>query len=156
MIKINVITSNKNWKKYLKNPEKYFKKKILNLNNKNLLLKKKKIEFSLLLSDNKEIKALNKKFRKKNRSTDVLSFPFWSKYDLKKKIINKNKTVYVGDIILNLNKISLNSNIKKIKNEIDRLWIHGFCHLMGNKHGTIKEFKTMEKIEKKYFNSLNK
>ena len=41
---------------------------------------RKKIFFcTLLLSGDFEIKKLNKKFRKKNRSTDVLSFPFYNK-----------------------------------------------------------------------------
>ena len=54
----------------------------------NLIKKKnfsrKTILCTLLLSGNKEIKNLNKKFRKKNKSTDVLSFPFQTKKELKK------------------------------------------------------------------------
>ena len=57
-----------------------------------------------MLSNNKEIKFLNKKFRKKNKGTDVLSFPFYTKQELKKKL-RKEKEIYLGDIIINLNKI---------------------------------------------------
>ena len=74
MIKINVITNNNNWFNYIKNPNNYIDKKLKKLIQKK---KKKKILFcTLLLSGNKEIKYLNKKFRKKNKTTDVLSFPF--------------------------------------------------------------------------------
>ena len=58
----------------------------------------------MLLSNTKEIKKLNSKFRKKNKSTDVLSFPFYNKKNLKKKLKNE-KEIYLGDIIINLNKI---------------------------------------------------
>jgi len=79
MIKINVLVGNKNWNKYIKNPDFYLKKKIKKLYNKNIFFKKKIFEFSILLTNENEIKNLNKKFRKKNKSTDVLSFPFHEK-----------------------------------------------------------------------------
>ena len=77
MIKINVILNNITWKKYLKNPHSFIDKKIGLFNKKNKLYKKKTLICSLLLSGTEEIKKLNKKFRKKNKSTDVLSFPFY-------------------------------------------------------------------------------
>ena len=79
MIKINTISNNKNWKRYIKNPENFIEKKIFNFNKKFRKYKNKKIFCTLLLSNGKVIKKLNKKFRKKNKSTDVLSFPFYSK-----------------------------------------------------------------------------
>ena len=65
MIKINVISNNKEWKKYLKNPNNVIEEKIKKLNKKNKIYKNKFIFCTLLLSDNDEIKRLNKKFRKK-------------------------------------------------------------------------------------------
>ena len=104
MIKINVITSNNNWLNYIKKPNYYLNKKIQKINLKERRLRKKNIFCSLLLSGNKEIKNLNKKFRKKNKVTDVLSFPFHTKKELE-KIIKNEKEVYLGDIIINLNKV---------------------------------------------------
>ena len=75
MIKINVSVSNKNWLKYIANPKNYLKKKVKKLNKNNTFFKNKNIEFTLLLSGDKQIKSLNSKFRKKNKTTDVLSFP---------------------------------------------------------------------------------
>lgn len=74
MIKVNVIVKNKSWLKYIKSPEIYLKEKIKKIRNDKLFYKKKYF-FSIKLSDTKEIKFLNNKFRKKNKSTDVLSFP---------------------------------------------------------------------------------
>ena len=83
MIKINVITNNNNWFNYLKRPNDYLDRKINKLNFKEKKFKKNKIFCTLLLSDNKEIKLLNKKFRKKSKVTDILSFPFQTKNELK-------------------------------------------------------------------------
>ena len=154
MIKINVITNNKNWLNYIKRPNNYLDKKIKKINLKDKKLKKNNIFCTLLLSGNKEIRYLNKKFRKKNKITDVLSFPFYKKKDLIKKL-KKEKELYLGDIIINLNKIK-NKNIKKnFEIEFNRLWIHGLIHLFGHDHKKNKDFKKMDQVEKKYFKLVN-
>ena len=104
MIKINVITNNNNWLNYLKKPNNYLNQKIKKLNSKAKEFKKNFFFCTLLLSGNKEIKNLNKKFRKKDKVTDILSFPFQTKIELKKKL-KKRKEIYLGDIIINLNKV---------------------------------------------------
>ena len=101
------------------------------------------------MSGNQEIKKLNKRFRKKNKSTDVLSFPFYNKQNLKKKIKNK-KEIYLGDIIINLNKVKDKKNLKFFKLNFDKLWIHGFAHLFGHDHKKEKDFKKMHRIETAY------
>ena len=76
MIKVNVLITNKDWKKYISKPNNYLNKKLKKAEKKLRIFKKNKLNFSLLLSKGDEIKKLNKKFRKKNKTTDVLSFPF--------------------------------------------------------------------------------
>ena len=154
MIKVNVITSNINWFKYIKNPNNYLDRKIDKLNSNNSKVTKNFFFCTLLLSGNKEIKNLNKKFRNKNKSTDVLSFPFQTKRELNNKL-KKEKEIYLGDIIINLNKIKSKKISKNFKNEFDRLWIHGLVHLLGHNHKKNKEFLRMIKIEKKYFDFIN-
>ena len=65
MIKINVITNNINWLSYIKNPNSYIDQKINKINLKVKKFKKRKIFLTILLSGSKEIRYLNKKFRKK-------------------------------------------------------------------------------------------
>ena len=154
MIKINVITNNINWLKYIKDTNNYLERKIKKINLKEKKFDKKSIFCTLLLSGTKEIKNLNKKFRNKNKSTDVLSFPFQTKRELNNKL-KKEKEIYLGDIIINLNKIKSKKILKKFKNEFDRLWIHGLVHLFGHNHKKNKEFLRMIKIEKKYFDFIN-
>ena len=154
MIKINVILNNITWKKYLKNPNSFIDKKLKLLNKKNKLYKKNTLICSLLLSGAEEIKRLNKKFRKKNKTTDILSFPFYEKDQLKVKI-KREKEIYLGDIILNLGKIKNKNNKIKFKKELNKLWIHGLVHLFGHQHKKDKDFNTMNKIEKKYLKFIN-
>ena len=154
MIKINVIINDNNWLNYIRRPNDYLNKKISKLNLNTKELKKNHFFCTLLLSGNKQIKHLNKKFRKKNKTTDILSFPFQSKKELK-KIFKKDKEIYLGDIIINLNKIQ-NKRTKKFFNiEFDRLWIHGLVHLFGYEHKKDKDFKKMQRIEKRYYNFVN-
>ena len=149
MIKVNVILNNINWKRYLRNPNRFIEKKIALLNKKNKLLKKNTLICSLLLSGTKEIKNLNKKFRKKNKSTDVLSFPFYEKNQLINKI-KKEKEVYLGDIIINLSQVKKKNNKAKFKEELNKLWIHGLLHLLGYDHKSNSQYLQMQKIEKKF------
>ena len=153
MIKINVVLDNINWKKYIKNPNNYIDKQISLINKKNNLYKKNILVCTLLLSSTTEIKKLNKKFRNKNKSTDVLSFPFYKKKELNNKI-KKERKIYLGDIIINLNRVKKN-NIIVFKKELNKLWIHGFTHLFGYDHKRDKDFNIMAKIEKKFLNLLN-
>ena len=83
-----------------------------------------------------------------------MSFPFYSKTEFNKKI-KKEKEVYLGDIIINLSKIKKKNLLKNFQTEFDRLWIHGLTHLLGYDHKKNKDFKKMNKIEKKYFDMVN-
>jgi len=150
MIKINVITKNVSWFRFIKTPNIYIDRKIKKLNLKNKNYKKNIIFCTLLLSNNKEIKNLNNKFRNKNKTTDVLSFPFYSEKNLKKKL-QKEKEIYLGDIIINLNKVNSKGSLNFFKLEFDKLWIHGLVHLFGYNHKKEKDFKKMNKIEEDYF-----
>tara|TARA_Y100001958_G_C20879140_1_gene310124 strand:- start:83 stop:550 length:468 start_codon:yes stop_codon:yes gene_type:complete len=154
MIKGNVITNNLNWLNYIKKPNNYIDKKIKKLNSRNNIFLKKKLFFTLLLSDGVEIKKLNKKFRKKNKTTDILSFPFQQKKELNKKLKNE-KEIYLGDIIINLNKVKNKKLAQDFKLEFDRLWLHGLVHLFGHDHKKNKDFRLMKKIEDKYFDLIN-
>ena len=153
MIKINVITKNVKLLNFIKRPNSYIDRQVKKINSKNKDFKKKIIFCTLLLSGTKEIRNLNKKFRKKNKTTDVLSFPFHTKENLKSKF-NKEKEIYLGDIIINLNKVNSKKNLKNFKYNFDKLWIHGLVHLFGHNHKKEKDFKKMHRIETAYLKSL--
>ena len=143
MIKIEVLIKDKNWKKYLSNPNRYLNTQAKKINLKKYF-KSKLINISILLAGNNDIKFLNKKFRKKNKTTDVLSFPSYDQNIMRTKL-KSQKNLYLGDIALNLYKIDKGKN--KFKSEFDKLWVHGLVHLMGYRHYKNKDFFKMKKIE---------
>ena len=149
MIKINVVTADLNWQRYIQNPSSFINNKIKFFNKKNKNFKKNIIICTLLLAGNKEIKKLNKKIRKKNKTTDVLSFPFYEKKELLRRL-KKEKEIYLGDIIVNLSKIRNKIIIAKFKSEFNSLWVHGLVHLFGYDQKKKKDFKKMSLVEKNF------
>tara|TARA_B100001989_G_scaffold54074_1_gene35447 strand:- start:2906 stop:3352 length:447 start_codon:yes stop_codon:yes gene_type:complete len=148
-MKINVKINEKSWKYYLRKPENIIKKKVTLLNKNIKFLSKNKFIVTLVLSNTKEIKKLNSKFRGKNKSTDILSFPFNDKPLT--KIFTRNKKIYLGDIIINIKKVKKEYFI----NNFDKLWIHGLLHLLGYTHKKDKEYKKMLKLERIYYNIVS-
>ena len=153
MIKINVVTSNKNWHKYIGDPRVFIEKRVNLVNKKYKKYRNKNILFTLLLSGDVHIKKLNKKFRKKNKSTDILSFPFYEKNELKKRLQN-DREVYLGDVIINLSKIKDKNNLSNFILELNKLWIHGLTHLLGFDHKKNKDFEKMKKAENKFLSYI--
>ena len=147
MIKIDVFVKDRNWRKYISNPKRHLKSRLKYINNSIQFIKNNKINFSILLAGSNEIKRLNKKFRKKDKITDVLSFPNYKNLNLKKI---KKKDIYLGDLILNFYKIDK----KNFKKEFDKLWIHGFLHLLGYKHYKNNDYYKMHKLEKKILTKI--
>ena len=144
MIKVNVILDKIIWKKKIKRPDYYLKKKF------NKLLKKFKItsnvqEISIFLTNNEKMRQLNLRFRKKNKPTDVLSFPI---------NIVKKKIGYLGDIAISYEIVNKRSKTSNFNYEFDKMWVHGYLHLLGYDHKKIREFEKMYKLEKKILNYI--
>ena len=106
MISVEVVSEEKNWSKKIKKKDIFFNS-ICKAFPKKYQFNNKKIFLTLLLSNNKSIKKLNRKFRKKNKPTDILSFPF------QKDPKFKNKS-YLGDIMISYDFINKPINQKKI------------------------------------------
>ena len=153
MLKSDVFVSNKNWNKYIKKPDQYINQKLKKINKKLNMFKKANLRFSLLLSNNSEVKNLNKRFRNKNKTTDVLSFPFLDRKNLN-KIFKEKKETYIGDVIVNLSEIIKQGKEKGFILAFDKIWIHGFLHLIGYRHRLNKDFIKMKKLENKLINLL--
>ncbi|MBO6493439.1 MAG: rRNA maturation RNase YbeY [Pelagibacteraceae bacterium] len=145
MINADVVVENKLWNKKIKSPSKYIKKKIKKIFKFNSI-KRRRFSLTILLTDNSKMKYLNKKFRNKNKITDVLSFPNLEPADLKKKI---NTEIYLGDIALSYEIINRRSKDSNFNLEFDKMWIHGYLHLLGYDHKKFKDYKVMKKTEDK-------
>tara|TARA_Y100000768_G_scaffold74620_1_gene52672 strand:+ start:177 stop:638 length:462 start_codon:yes stop_codon:yes gene_type:complete len=148
MISVNVFSEERAWSKRLKNKDIFFKK-ICKAFPKKYKFSNKKVTFTLLLSNNKNIKKLNKIFRKQNKSTDILSFP------LEKKI-NISKNTYLGDIIISYNYLDKprSQNLELFEEKVIKIFIHGFLHLLGFDHKKNKDYLKMLKEEIFLFKSI--
>jgi probable rRNA maturation factor len=101
-------------------------------------------EISVLLTNDKEVHALNKKFRQKDKPTNVLSFP-------------DGENGYLGDIAMSLDTLQREAKEenKPLENHFTHLLIHGVLHLMGYDHETDEEQNEMESLEIKILKKLD-
>ena len=147
MIEINYNIDEVAWKETFPSFKKYIKKTV------NETIKiidigiTQNISVTFFLTSNKKIKELNLKYRKKNKPTNVLSFPMKSSY----------MNYYIlGDIVL-ANQTLLNEAVEQKITKYDHLCkmtIHGMLHLLGYDHQTEKQFKQMRKFENLIYNNL--
>ena len=152
MIKVNVEVDNKSWHKKIKNPKRYLNKKLKKISKIVKFFKGKNIIFTILLTSSLNMRKLNKKFRNRNKSTDVLSFPFLPSENLK---FIKQKKFYIGDIATSYEIINFRSKKNNFLLEFDKAWIHGLLHLAGYNHVKNRDYFKMNKIEKKILDSIN-
>ena len=95
--------------------------------------KKNKTELSIALVGLKRIKELNKKYRGKNRATDVLSFSYDGS----------------GDIVICLGEVKENAKRfgTTFKKELAICLIHGILHLLGYGHEKSEGETEAKKVE---------
>tara|TARA_B100001175_G_C19331122_1_gene552561 strand:- start:137 stop:598 length:462 start_codon:yes stop_codon:yes gene_type:complete len=150
MINVQIVSDNKFWNKKFKKSTIFFNKLVKSFPKKYQFIGKK-VSLTLLLSNNQNIKKLNKKFRKKNKPTDILSFPFDKNY-------KRDKNLYLGDIAISYEFINFPIFISslKFKEKLVKTFIHGFLHLLHYDHIKIKDYKKMIKEELKIYNSVYK
>ena len=148
MINVNVFSDEKAWSNRIKNKNLFFKK-ICKAFPKKYRFLNKKVSLTLLLSNNKNVKKLNKYFRNKNKSTDILSFPV-------NKKIKISKNTYLGDIIISYNYLDKpkSQDLKSFKEKVIKIFIHGFLHLLGFNHITNKDYSKMLREENLLYNSI--
>ncbi len=147
MIQIDFNVDDKDWKKNFPSFKKYISKTVketLKLIDYKL---PSDVHVSFLLTSNKKIKELNLKFRKKNKYTNVLSFPMQSHY--------KN-SYCLGDIVLSnetLLREAMDQNVTKY-DYLCKMTIHGMLHLLDYDHKTDSQFKKMNKYENLIFETV--
>ena len=148
MISIFVFSNERAWSSRLKNKKLFFNRICKSFPKKYRFLNKK-ISLTLMLSNNKSIKKLNRNFRDKNKSTDILSFPF-------SKELKISKETYLGDIIISYNFIDKpkSQDNKSFRKKLIKTFIHGFLHLLSFNHVRDADYKKMLKEEKFIYQSV--
>ena len=148
MINVDVVSDSNLWSQKIKKKE-FFFNSLVRFFPKKYRFVKKKVNLTILLSNNNNIKKLNKKFRNKNKSTDILSFPSEKKFNIK-------KSLYLGDIVISFEFMNKPKNLNKLefKKKVIKMFIHGFLHLLGYNHIKLKDFKKMLTEEDKIYKTI--
>ena len=150
MISIDVVSESNLWNKKIKEADIFFNS-LAKVFPKKYRFVKKKVSLTILLSNNKNIEKLNKKFRNKNKPTDVLSFP-------SEKKLNIKKSPYIGDIVVSYEFMNQPKTLSvlEFKKKVTKIFIHGFLHLLGYDHIKLKDFKEMLIEEEKIYQTIEK
>ncbi len=99
-------------------------------------------EVSIAFVSNQQIKELNSKYRDKDQTTDVLSFPIDDEM--------------LGDIIISAKRAAEQALEygHSLKRELAYLTVHGMLHLFGYDHQSEEEKKEMRQKEERVLTQL--
>lgn len=153
MNRVAVSVPGRNFKKFERNIE-----AIVRTAEKTLkILKKEDVEAEIYLVSGRTMRLLNKKFRGKDKTTDILSFR-----EPRHFVAPPSRFKRIGEIYLNLQKttdyrlqttVHNEKSVVRSLSTVDRLLVHGLLHLLGydheNKNDTIKMEKTESLVIKK-------
>ena len=114
---------------------------------------KKKYYLSIFITDNIKMKNLNYRYRKKNKTTNVLSFP-QNEINIIKE---SSKILVLGDIVVSLEKVYEESveQDKEFYNHLSHMIVHSLLHLFGFDHKSEKKFKIMREKEISILSKMN-
>lgn len=117
-------------------------KKLIDVAGKNTVL------VSVIFVGDRKMKELNFKYRGKNSTTDVLSFPYLVK--------EPSGSVFLGEIIIDLKKVFSQARQYNVTGwqELDRVLVHGILHLIGYDHEKTSQALKMRRIEKEILKHL--
>lgn len=117
-----------------------------------------KLTITITLTTPEQIRKINKKYRKIDKATDVLSFPMFEKDELYEKIQKKDFLFedILGDIVISIEKVKEQAQEYEhsFERELSYMIVHGFYHLMGYDHIEEKDKKEMRPKEEKILNEL--
>ena len=97
-------------------------------------------ELSLALVDDAQMRALNRQYRRHDRTTDVLAFP-------------QGECGLIGDVVLSVETIARRNHatagvVRRVERDLDRCVLHGILHLMGWDHHTEVTRRAMRRRER--------
>lgn len=114
-------------------------------------------DLGIWLTSNAMIRKYNKEYRDKDKATDVLSFPYHTELKAGKRIkVKSDDDKNLGDLILAPEYIQ--NDLPKwettFEKHLQRLLVHGICHLLGYDHIEDKDYKVMHKKEMELLSKL--
>jgi probable rRNA maturation factor len=102
-------------------------------------------EITVVLSDDAQLRELNRRFRKLDRTTDVLSFGY-----------SGNERRIDGDLVISMDRMAEQARRYKVTRgrELARLVVHGLLHLVGHDHHAPGERRIMRRVEVEIMRSI--
>jgi probable rRNA maturation factor len=136
MIRIEIVVAEPKWRTTRGLPAKL--KRAAKLALEKSRKPKPNVALTILLADDETLRALNKRYRRKNKPTNVLSFP-----------AAPNDEAYLGDVALayGVTREEARASAKRFSNHAVHLAVHGVLHLLGYDHETERQAKVMEPLE---------
>src|SRR3989339_466721 len=104
-----------------------------------------KVSFDIVFVSKAKIQEMNKKYLNKDSATDVLSFALDQDFQTSS---NLDQTINLGDVFI------CREMAKAKEHEINFLIVHGFLHLIGLDHSSLRQSQKWDKIEKKILTDL--
>lgn len=101
---------------------------------------------TLVFTDDVEIRELNRRYRKHDRATDVLSFHL---QELEGEADPLGRDIALGDIVISVETAKRRGGKRRLQSELERLAIHGLCHLFGHDHKRKGEAAVMFALERR-------
>ena len=116
-------------------------------------------DLGILITNNATMQEYNKTYRHKDKPTDVLSFPAYPELKAGERVvIDEDEDASLGDLILAPEYIQ--EDAKRLKTTFEkrmqRLLVHGICHLLGYDHIEDADYKIMYKKEMALLQKLKK
>lgn len=110
---------------------------------------------NIILTNAKNIREINKKYRNIDESTDVLSFPMFEKDEIKRISIGIKEVL--GDIVISIERVIEQAKEygHSFERELAYMVVHGFYHIMGEDHLEEKDKQQMREKEEKILHTLN-
>ena len=135
--------------------QKEAKWKAAEINTVRKVIKATKIQrdgLTIRLSNDKDVKAFNLKYKGINKSTNILSF-----LNNDQVFYFENNMAYLGDIIISYDTLLKEVKIKKIdfQDHLSHILIHGILHLKGYTHDKEEDTRIMQNEEKRLLKNLN-
>lgn len=110
------------------------------------LLGRARSSATLVFTDDEEIRVLNRDYRRHDRATDVLSFHL---QELGGETDPAGNGIHLGDIVISVETARRRSGPRRYAAELERLALHGLCHLFGHDHKKPSEAKVMFALERR-------
>ncbi|HUO57264.1 MAG TPA: rRNA maturation RNase YbeY [bacterium] len=114
----------------------------------------KRSELSIVLTGDSEVRRLNRLYRRKDKTTDVLSFPLLEGKILK---LGGRETIPLGDVVISVpqTRRQATQQGKKFRQELALLLVHGILHLLGYDHVTVAGEKRMFNLQERLLKTFD-